>query len=1223
MAWTSAWLQSLFSKYNIKKNETKRIVLFNNSPIDSKNDDVFDSKIKVNAIRQAITEEKATTIALIGEYGTGKSSLTNLLYKENEDLFEKPSYINLWDCVCKKEKLVINCEEPQEESISDNQSRINSFTKSFLYQLSTSSKQRAFSKYINQRLSKNYGKVSLSSSGSIISIVLIFFALLSFIFYIGFNKINFNIPIFDFSIPNEFFLFITFPCIYFSAKTDNFLFSLWDSQGKIEPTDTDTFEIFKEICEKLKTDKKRLVIIEDLDRTDDALIVTSLLKEIYRFINLLKEDKDKFIFIISLKSEESLVINSTDEGHKEGLNIYSKIFDYSVWIRPLYFENIREIVDTLLEEKLSIDDKNNILPKLYWIMQGHALTIREIKDRLNEVFLLFDSLSQRDNSEPDIQYNKCSAVVYLQRQYPLEFHALISHEKQFAEIVKNYYYALNLPDKSNFANVIEEKISDSFFSNFIEMLKSKDIENDYAMYFFNYPKNAYIMTLEERYVYDAIIHNNYSLSEKQNVQQMITSVINNRKETVIRKALKELMEYGRPYREFVFAFEKIFEIALEIKRDYLLLSLSTFLKENITKKASVLCIAEIYNYNCVKEDSYLGDAIISIHIPLVLEEYKRLKTKDFIEGWRISIIKFFPDCIHKFINLFISNDLPIIDISTLTLLKESKNIFCCLNFNLITQNTFKSYLEYLYTIDFTNENAKLLIKGLLSIPNLSTIPDSYIVLKKLLMKNTLYDDTLFEIIFSGYKQIEDNKSIIDYVQSIDFSKLSDNTLSKLDELITNEITDIRLIKILESKGLYNSAILSRLCINNFDDFNYENSWIKGNIENLGIIINEKNHVWLLLLRDTFISKGFASKIYTLFNEPFDFVTEKELNILTNPEDIYWVTDFSRVTIENYIIFSNYCNSNKLNSNKLYSFLEALFFSDDEGNRIDSKEIINLVLNTIDFKQCKFNTLNVDQQKNAVDIFTSLIELNNVDNAMNFMKTIDCHIDTLDKLIQTNITTENETLLSEYIDCCNAISSTPEIVIDFIALRKINMALIPEITEKLLKKKKYVQYIIGKSLYDNIASYNNKIPLQYYYEAFCISDSYCDLIEGSEIIKMIYDNKLYDNKLNIKRLELFRKYRQPYKLIELNLLALDSTEERKKYIYSISHIDTYEDSLRFIDLIVSEQYIHLFDNDNAFREAVKRKLWEIDPSGKRKPGVLKRIFTNKLERNLSRKTKPII
>ena len=104
MVWTSAWLQSIFAKYSKKKIESKKIILFNNSPIGSNDADVFDSKIKVNAIRQAITEENATTIALIGEYGTGKSSLTNLLYKENEDLFEKPSYINLWDCVCKKEK---------------------------------------------------------------------------------------------------------------------------------------------------------------------------------------------------------------------------------------------------------------------------------------------------------------------------------------------------------------------------------------------------------------------------------------------------------------------------------------------------------------------------------------------------------------------------------------------------------------------------------------------------------------------------------------------------------------------------------------------------------------------------------------------------------------------------------------------------------------------------------------------------------------------------------------------------------------------------------------------------------------------------------------------------------------------------------------------------------------------------------------------------------------
>lgn len=91
--------QLLKKNKNIETNNTtteeKDIVLFNNSPIGKSNNDIFDLSIKAQAVKKAI-DEKANTVALIGEYGSGKSSLTNILYEDNKECFEKPIYINLW-----------------------------------------------------------------------------------------------------------------------------------------------------------------------------------------------------------------------------------------------------------------------------------------------------------------------------------------------------------------------------------------------------------------------------------------------------------------------------------------------------------------------------------------------------------------------------------------------------------------------------------------------------------------------------------------------------------------------------------------------------------------------------------------------------------------------------------------------------------------------------------------------------------------------------------------------------------------------------------------------------------------------------------------------------------------------------------------------------------------------------------------------------------------------
>lgn len=141
----------------IQKKDAKKVIIFNNSPITNSKEDAFDFKTKALAIKKAI-DNKANIIALIGDYGAGKSSLIKILYKQYHLIFRRPIFVNLWDCVIEKEKL----EKPD---IDDKDDMTTYFTKSFLYQLSSKNKKKSsFSRYINQRLSKNYGKLSFSIS---------------------------------------------------------------------------------------------------------------------------------------------------------------------------------------------------------------------------------------------------------------------------------------------------------------------------------------------------------------------------------------------------------------------------------------------------------------------------------------------------------------------------------------------------------------------------------------------------------------------------------------------------------------------------------------------------------------------------------------------------------------------------------------------------------------------------------------------------------------------------------------------------------------------------------------------------------------------------------------------------------------------------------------------------------------------------------------------------
>ena len=1204
---------------NNNTDDKQKIILFNNSPIGKSEDDVFDSRIKAQAIKKAINEG-ANTIALIGEYGSGKSSLTNILYDKNKDIFLKPIYINLWDCVCKQEKT----KGYQSKENDDNKSRINSFTKSFLYQFAAGYEDKYFSTYINQRLSKNYGKLSLTTSGwkgTKVFLGIAFFLIV--VLFMGFNSLNIHIQLWKLNIPNEIFLFLCIPCIWLTLKHDDFLFSLWDSQGKIEPSDTDVFEIFKEIVTKLKTkNKKRLIIIEDLDRTDDATVVVFLLKELYRFIYLLSdEERGKFIFIVSLKSEQSLVAEDAlgsqtenNDMYREGLNIYSKIFDYTVWIRPLHFENVREIIKNLLEPHFSTEEVNSIVSQLYWIMQGESLSIREIKDRLNETFLLHSSLKNRDFSKNSVVYNKCAVVVYLQRQYPRIFQQLIQKEKYFSKCINDYYFNNIKPklSKSDFVKISDNELN-IFSNDFEKMLEYKDIENDYAMYFYNYPANAYINTLEEKKVYDAIIKNDILFIQNEDHAKIVHTVVTEKYGKVIKDACDELVGYKHFYDTVVFESEEIFEIAFNSHREHVIQSIENFIKKEIEEISStVLSISKICSYSCIKNNESYHNKLIVLLLDATIKKYRENNDKEFIESFRRNVLKCFSKKTPLFKEAFINKNFPIIEIATLGLIEEKNDIFNCLNFQLLTLNNYTDYFFFLERQDFPNEGKQKLIENIKLIPGLENLGNIGINLKKILMKNKIFDKYLFEIIFNELKSNE-KKEIIDYIQSIDYVNLAKEQFEAIDSLNTKDITDIRLIEVLEKYNLFTSAIYSRLVLSKFDGFDFTAEWIKGEIKNIGEKIFIESPELINNLRFEFIKHKQLENIYLLFNSPFPYLLESEIMQL-DISDLYWATDFSRLQCGTIGIYAKYCNTKKLQSDELFTFFEVLFLRD---NKITNVDIINALLSQIDFSICCFDSIGKEKQDKIIEVLTPILQLNDYNHALCFIQKIKCNNDPLDKLIQANISS-GEDMFSEYIQLCNSIQNPSDCVLDFIHTQVYEYALSVQILEKFFDKKYFVSYIIGKSLSDNRVFYNYNIPLKEYYNAYCKSNKYYELIKNSDLIEKFYEMELYDTNLNDNKIKPFMKFRQTYKLLKLTLAILQSNDERKKYIQEISHIDTYEDSKKFIILITDEPYLDLFYNDDQFKNVVKEKLWEKDPHNNEKKGVLKRRFTALLNKKLLKK-----
>lgn len=151
----NTFMKKFHKKNLIRENTNERTLLtpivFKNSPATTEDEDLFGFYIQADAIFKAIQND-SNIIGIIGDYGTGKSSLTEILkQKLNKKEYKNVITINLWDGLDSGQTAANNTE-------------ISLTTKSFLYQLAFANDKnnKGFAKYINQRLSRNYGKISIS-----------------------------------------------------------------------------------------------------------------------------------------------------------------------------------------------------------------------------------------------------------------------------------------------------------------------------------------------------------------------------------------------------------------------------------------------------------------------------------------------------------------------------------------------------------------------------------------------------------------------------------------------------------------------------------------------------------------------------------------------------------------------------------------------------------------------------------------------------------------------------------------------------------------------------------------------------------------------------------------------------------------------------------------------------------------------------------------------------
>lgn len=1219
--------KNLIINDNTEDVEINNSTIFVNSPISDEEQDILGIKTFVDRINQAINDG-ANIIGVVGDYGTGKSSLIELIKKKHENSIN----INMWG------------NKKQDEKENKNETTIRSLTKSFLFQMSMG-KDENFAKYISKKLSKSYGMLSIVLSDKSILKSLIAPGLI-FLVYLLLNTMpgniyensiylnlhnmfdftncewikNFMIVLYTISINlKNFILGVAIWKLVNVLFNKSILFSLWDSQGKRVPNENDLYDIYIEIANKitenLSSGEKRIIVIDDLDRANDKKDVKDFIKEIYKFNSVLKDEiKQKIVFIFEVKSEESLknfekkvettvTTSQCDSSQKEEPyknELYKKVFGFKVNLNTIHYNDYEAILLELLIQKqkegkkilnLKIEDK---LPEEFsYIIKGENLTIRDIKERLNRSFEIYENLTKKcDENSDTIQYKKCALVAYLESEYPIEILELKNHEQKFSEILEEAYKYkqenITLEErKSKIALLIEKSNDKRFPLEIAEMIANDLIDEDFRLYFYNYPKGQRIKTSDELYVRDIILE---PQKNKEIDDEKIKKAIK-KDRNIVYKYLERRMNFNLPFDKNIFDSCILYGIALKNFYTKVLETLKEEVKWNIQNiEESGEIIRKINNYKVDSEE------ILKEYASFLKEEFKQLTNEEIINVRKKIIASTQFRYILCFKDVFISQNIPLITEEELNMINNIEGKLQLINGKIIDSKSITYIVKAINKEKLSEESfntALNIYKEINDNIRLKTIASDIL---EFLIKNNKKDDVLFDAVseaFRNNRKVVEENHIASYLNNLDKNEISDNYLKDIELMQIREQLSNDILNLLKENKYYETLWINLIKQNRCSELELVNNIDEKLklVENIYSIIEDD----IILLRKEIIKQELYSQYKDLFFKPYPIISKEEIDILENIQkfkELIDYTNLSEVEIE-YIVHK--INKIEYNSKELIDVLEML--DSNVANSIKDRDLINLFFDKLQIDSHNIMEINDEDRTKIYSILKGPLILSNYDNLIKFSRKIRYIIKEVDVLLYDFIVNNYETYLFDYIELINELDiPTEQTIKNVIALISNNkeFKLSSNILKVLLAKGKYKEYIIGKTIKeDKLILELDKINLEYYIEVYNNSKHAYDIMKKSEKFKKkVINNNLFD-KITKEKLQDFYEYSNSIDFVRylFNILSKDEVLEYVKNNLKCQKSESYK--LR--NLICEDSYIWIIESEEIY-EIVKNILPDSSDKG---------------------------
>ena len=1043
-----------------------------NKPIPDEEWDGIGISPYVDNLESAI-RNGASLIAVVSQFGTGKSSIMELLKKRyhGKETIDGIRYtreyheVNMWSVL--------------KDGQADAGTELH---KSFLYQL-ISAVDSTKGEYVSKRMSTNYGlfRLSLDSFGkTCIGVGAVILWLVGLLLKLAQSvivkwelmgeKTAEALPII--------LMMIAFAMLTYVALRSEMVFSTKESEKRERLIDENELiqlyrnYILQPIRGKLRLKSRHYVVfIEDLDRSNHKDKIYNFLKELRKYYiadDVSRKYRNRLTFVVNIMPE-SLLQDHGGFTSDDGL-IYDKIFDYMISLNRVNIDNYDSVLDKLILEKrheledigISVSDSNNVhsIPGMQWIIHGHDVSIRQIKARLNEAILIYHSIHEKFDipyGKSYADFSRCAMVAYLRSEYSEDFYRMKDEDVKvlYEDFVTTVYQTKDEATEAWHENC--ENLSMNFIREIYELMEKHLIDGNYRIYFNNYPNKSHLYTVDEEWVRDIIIFDEYETFSgmegellKDNDDRV--SMVMRENAEAVEQALNDYYERMTILPNVAWISVTLWNHCVEHRKEELIDTLTRFFKD-----------LQAVNDTCRFLFHSLMDRKQGVEVLADVFRDNNDDDNEFFYAVRQELVSLYDNRVQDLKSLFAIVNKPV----TWEELTEMEGI------------PIEDVMELFQEVDplTGQEVLQEVCRRMLSEfkPGELNKYEKFFEEATVLHPSEEFDELLMQyekvtktyhspIISYLWKRVEDGfvteANMISVMNEIPAEQMSVEDLSKLDELENVADMDTGLLeKMRQQRRLFAYTRLLLKDGNCTIDFTEEeiqsivNERLKWFLENRPEMFY-RFRLWLCESR-----KNDILQYKEVFFSPYPEVIEDEIRNVTSLDIALELFDVARWNESTSEIFAWYCNRKFRTSNeafKIFYFMGRLRDADIES-----------IFSQFDLHKVKFSGMSVRKKDIIVEILHNPLELDEPMKNIEFQRNVGCLVPTLERELQEAMndgTIQSKEVEKAYVGLVNGMEALSKATYGILSKMNTIYGYNDTVTNQFWEHKKYRFYVVSKILW---------------------------------------------------------------------------------------------------------------------------------------------------------------